>query len=95
MAIDKNTVKYVAYLARIQLKEEEVNLLSRQLEDIISFIDKLKQVDIGSVKPTSHILPLENVFREDKPVKSLATESALANAPIQKDSFFIVPKVIE
>ena len=95
MAIDKDTVKYVAHLARIRLTDEELGLLSRQLEDIVNFIDKLKELDVAEVRPTSHILPLNNVFRKDKPAKSLDVKDALSNAPVQKESFFIAPKVIE
>ena len=95
MAIDKDTVKYVAHLARMKLTDEESDLLSRQLEDIVNFIDKLRELDVTKVKPTSHILPVKNVFRQDKPAQSLNTEQALNNAPKQKDNFFIVPKVIE
>jgi len=95
MAIDKETVKYVAHLARIRLTDEELNLLSSQLEDIVNFIDKLKELDVTEVKPTSHILPVNNAFRLDKPAKSLSLKAVLNNAPAQKESFFITPKVIE
>ena len=95
MAIDKGTVKYVAHLARIRLNAEELDLLSRQLEDIVNFIDKLRELDVTKVKPTSHILPVKNVFREDKSVRSLNAKESLSNAPMQKDNFFIVPKAIE
>jgi len=95
MAIDKDTVKYVAHLARIRLNDEELDLLSRQLKDIVNFIDKLKELDVTKVKPTSHILPVKNVFRQDSPAQSLTTKEALSNAPLQKEDFFVVPKVIE
>ncbi|MFH1578139.1 MAG: Asp-tRNA(Asn)/Glu-tRNA(Gln) amidotransferase subunit GatC [Candidatus Omnitrophota bacterium] len=95
MAIDKDTVKYVAHLARIKLSDQELDLLSRQLEDIVGFIDKLKGLNLDGIQPTSHILPVNNVFREDEPAQSLNNHDALRNAPTPKDSFFIVPKVIE
>lgn len=95
MAIDKDTVKYVAHLARIRLSDEELDLLSGQLGDIVSFIDKLKELDVSGVKPTSHILPINNVFRQDNPAQSLPHEEALNNAPKVKGNFFVVPKVIE
>ena len=95
MAIDKDTVRYVAHLARIRLNDDELNLLSRQLEDIVNFIDKLKELDLTGVKPTSHILPTKNLFREDKPTGSLNVQDVLNNAPMKKENFFIVPKVIE
>lgn len=95
MAIDKETVKYVAKLARIELKPKELEKLSVQLQDILDFIDKLKKLDIKDIKPTSHILPINNVFREDKLKASLLTEKALENAPARERNFFVVPKVIE
>jgi len=95
MAIDRDTVRYVAHLARIRLDDKELDLLARQLEDIVNFIDKLKGLDLQGVKPTSHILPLKNIFREDKRIQSLSSKEALEDAPLRKDSFFVVPKVIE
>jgi len=95
MAIDRETVKYVAHLARIKLTDKELDLLSSQMEDIVNFIDKLKELEVAGVKPTSHILPISNVFREDKSVRSLSPEEALINAPKKKENFFVVPKVIE
>lgn len=95
MAIDKDAVKYVAHLARIRLKDQELDLLSRQLQDIVNFIDKLAELDLTGVQPTSHILPVKNVFRKDKSTQSLNIKDTLRNAPMQKENFFRVPKVIE
>ncbi len=95
MVIDKETVKYVAHLARIELKPKELEKLSGQLQDILVFIDKLKKIEIKDINPTSHILPINNVLREDKPKESLAVEQVLKDAPQRKGNFFIVPKVIE
>ncbi len=95
MAITKDTVKYVAHLARIDLKPKELEKLSQQLQEILGFIDKLKKVDIKDIAPTSHILPLNNVLRDDKPAESLSSDKALENAPQRQGKFFSVPKVIE
>jgi len=95
MAIDKQTVKYVANLARIELNEAELEKLSRQLHDILGFIDKLNKINIKDIDPTSHILPINNVLRDDIPQNSLPSEKALLNAPQREGSFFVVPKVIE
>jgi aspartyl-tRNA(Asn)/glutamyl-tRNA(Gln) amidotransferase subunit C len=95
MAIDKETVKSVARLSRIRLEDEELERLSHQLKDILDFIDKLKKLDISGVEPTSHILPLKNVLRQDSPRASLPAEKSLANAPRKQGDFFVVPKVIE
>ena len=95
MAIDKEIVNYVAHLARIELKPEELEKLSRQLDDILGFIDKLSVLDVKQVKPASHILPISNVLREDEPRPCLAPDEVLENAPCKNGNFFSVPKIIE
>ena len=95
MAINREAVAYAAHLARIELQPNELEKLSRQLQDILDFIDKLKKIDIKDISPTSHILPLKDIFRQDEPRVSLPSESALMNAPARERNFFVVPKVIE
>lgn len=95
MAISKDTIKHTAHLARIDLSPKELEKLSGQLKEIISFIDQLKKLKVEDVSPTSHILPLANVLRQDQPQPSLASDDALKNAPKRQGSFFAVPKVIE
>ena len=95
MAITKDTVKYVAHLARIDLKPKDLEKLSQQLQEILGFIDKLKKVDIKDIIPTSHILPVNNILRDDLPAESLSSDEALENAPQRQGNFFSVPKVIE
>jgi aspartyl-tRNA(Asn)/glutamyl-tRNA(Gln) amidotransferase subunit C len=95
MAISKETVEYVAHLARIELKSKELEKLSGQLEDILDFIDNLKKINIENIPPTSHILPISNVLRLDTPKESLPCEKVLSNAPGREGNFFVVPKVIE
>ncbi len=95
MAITKEIVKYVAHLARIELKPNELERVSGQLKDILGFIDKLKKIDIKNISPTSHILPIKNVLREDNLKPSLPNDKALEGAPQREGNFFGVPKVIE
>ena len=95
MSIDKEIVEHVAHLARIELQPNELEKLSGQLHDILDFIDKISVLNIEQVKPASHILPISNVLREDKPQVSLTPEKALENAPSRKGNFFSVPKIIE
>jgi len=95
MAITKETVEYVANLARMELNSKELSKLSQQLQDILDFIDKLKKLNIENIAPTSHILPINNVLREDIPKESLTPLKSLANAPQREGNFFVVPKVIE
>ena len=95
MSIDKKTVEDVAHLARIELDAKELEKLSKQLEHILAFIDKLSALDTSNIAPTSHILPLNNVLRKDEPRKSLSIEKTLMNAPSKQENFFVVPKIIE
>lgn len=95
MNITKETVEYVAHLARIELTSQESEVLSSQLKDILDFIDKLKEVNLENIKPTSHILPINNVFRSDIAKNSLLPQKVLENAPLKEGNFFAVPKVIE
>lgn len=91
----KAIVEYAADLARIELKPEELERLSSQLQAILDFIDKLKKLDIEGVSPTSHVLPINNVFRDDVAAESLPIEKTLANAPQKEGNFFGVPAVID
>ena len=95
MALSKETVEYVANLSRIELKPDELDKLSKQLESILGFIDKLSALDVKNIEPTSHILPINNVLREDEPRKSLDIEKTLVNAPEKEGRFFVVPKVVD
>ncbi len=95
MAINKETVEYAAHLSRIDLEDKELEKLSRQIQDIVNYIDKLKALDTANIEPTSHILPISNVLREDIAAASLPIEKILKNAPAKRGSFFSVPKVIE
>jgi aspartyl-tRNA(Asn)/glutamyl-tRNA(Gln) amidotransferase subunit C len=85
----------VALLARLKLTDEEKALFSDQLGKVIGYIDKLNELDTSDVEPTSHVLPLKNVFRDDNVAPSLPRENILKNAPESEDGFFRVPKIIE
>jgi aspartyl-tRNA(Asn)/glutamyl-tRNA(Gln) amidotransferase subunit C len=88
-------IDHVALLARIELKDEEKKLFSKQVGSIIEYVDKLNELDIDDVEPTAHVLPIKNVFREDELRDSLPREKALQNAPRESDGFYRVPKIIE
>lgn len=88
-------LKKVAKLARLELSEAELALFESQVPNILSFIEKLKEVNVDGVEPTSHPLPLSNVFREDVPKPSLDIEKFLVHAPGAHRRFFEVPKVVE
>jgi len=88
-------VEHVARLARLELNEQEKEKMRAQLDSILSYIDKLNELDTSGVEPTSHVLPLTNVFREDEVRPSLSQEEALANAPDRHDLLFRVPRILE
>lgn len=88
-------VNYIAKLARLNLDPVERDKLSAQMNDILSYVQKLNELDTSHVDATLHILPVHNVTRPDKVVPSLDTETVLKNAPESRDRLFIVPQVIE
>src|SRR5947209_7765880 len=87
-------VRHVAMLARLDLKDDALARLTGQLEPILGYINKLKEVDTSGVEPMAHALPLHNVLREDVVEPSLPLEKVLRNAPETDGPFFKVPKVI-
>jgi aspartyl-tRNA(Asn)/glutamyl-tRNA(Gln) amidotransferase subunit C len=95
-AIDARAVKHVALLSRLLLDEGEVDSYAKQLESIISYISKLKEIDTSNTPPTSHPLTsLRNVFRRDSAKPSLDVKDVLMNAPASEGGMFKVPQVIE
>ncbi len=95
-SIDKETVKQVALLSRLELDAKEVDLYAGQLASILSYISKLNEVDTGDAAPTAHPLStLKNVFRKDVLKQSARVEDVLRNAPAKEGGFFRVPQVIE
>jgi len=95
MKITKDEVKHIAMLSRLELDEKEIELYQDQLSRILEYVEKLNEIDTTSIEPTSHVIELSNVFREDVVKESLAREEALRNAPQATDKFFKVPKIIE
>lgn len=91
----KVSVEHLARLARLSLTEEEKERFSAQLGGILDYVGRLNELDTSSVEPTSHVLSLSTVVREDVPVDSLPREEALLNAPDRSDAFYRVPKIIE
>ena len=89
--ISREQLLHVATLARLELREEELERLGAQLNDIIAAVSKVSELDLSDVPPTSHPLDVVNVWGEDEPHESLPTDEALANAPEREGSFFKVP----
>ena len=93
--ISRDEVQHVARLARLALTDEELERMREQLDAILAYIDKLRELDVEGVEPTSHAVPLVNVMRDDDIAPSLSQEAALANAPDRAGEFFRVPRIIE
>jgi len=94
MALSREEVLHVAELARLSLRPEEVELFTRQLNDILAYVQKLEELDTTGVAPLAHVIPLVNAFREDVVREGLSLEAALKNAPAREESSFLVPRVI-
>lgn len=88
-------VSRVAFLARLELSEAEKQRLTTDLNTILDQFARLQELDTADVPPTSHSLPLQNVFREDIARPSLPREAATANAPETRDGNFIVPQIVD
>lgn len=95
MKITVADVEHVARLARLELGEDEKRLFAGQMDAILGYVDKLKELNTEGILPTSHAVPVENAFRQDQTTSSIGVEQALANAPDRVGSFYRVPKVIE
>jgi aspartyl-tRNA(Asn)/glutamyl-tRNA(Gln) amidotransferase subunit C len=95
MKITKEEIEHIALLARLSLSEEEKELFGSQLSSILGYMKKLDELDTKNVEPTSHVLPLNNVMRDDLPVPAIPRAEALLNAPSHTEKFFRVPKIIE
>lgn len=95
MKITKEQVEHVAKLARLNLTEAEKEHLTKDMEAIIAFADQINELDIADVKPTDHVIPINNVFREDVVKASMDREQLLRNAPSKENGCFSVPKIVE
>jgi aspartyl-tRNA(Asn)/glutamyl-tRNA(Gln) amidotransferase subunit C len=88
-------VEHIAHLSRLSLSEEERERFSHQLGSILAYVEKLNELNTSEIEPTSHVLAMNNVMREDALRSSLAADDALANAPDRSGNFYRVPKIIE
>jgi aspartyl-tRNA(Asn)/glutamyl-tRNA(Gln) amidotransferase subunit C len=95
MKITNEDVKHIARLSRLSLSDKEIETFGDQLNTIIDYVEQLSSLDTSNVEPTSHVIPLTNVMRDDIPTASLSREDALRNAPDSTEKFYRVPKIIE
>ncbi|KAA9002132.1 Asp-tRNA(Asn)/Glu-tRNA(Gln) amidotransferase subunit GatC [Paenibacillus spiritus] len=95
MSITVKDVRHVAKLARLELSPEEESVFTEQLNAILQYAEKLNELDTDEVEPTTHVLHVSNVMREDAVRDSLPVEEVLLNAPDEEDGQFKVPAVLE
>jgi aspartyl-tRNA(Asn)/glutamyl-tRNA(Gln) amidotransferase subunit C len=95
MAVDETTVRRVAHLARIAVKDEEVTHLTGELNAILGFVEQLSALDVEGVEPLTSVAPMKIPMREDKVTAGGEPEKVLSNAPVREGDFYVVPKVVE
>jgi len=95
MAITEDEVRYVAHLSRLALSDDEVDTFGRQLDHIISYVEKLNELDTSDVEPMIHASDQMNVFREDRAGESLRRKESLQNAPEKAEGCFKVPRILD
>jgi len=91
--LTREEVEHLAELAKVNLSEEEKELFRAQLERILEYFKKIDQLDLGGVEPTTHVMDVSNVFREDVAKESLPPQDVLANAPQKEGRYFKAPRV--
>jgi len=86
-------VEHVAKLARLELTDEEKELYTKQLGDVLQYVNQMNEVDTSNIEPMTQVVDFVNVMREDKVVYEQTKEELMKNAPEQEDGFFKVPKI--
>lgn len=95
MSVDADTVRRIAHLARIAIKEEEVEHLKGELNAMLAFVEQLSEVDVTGVEPMTSVTPMAMKKRVDEVTDGGIAEDIVRNAPVTEDNFFLVPKVVE
>jgi aspartyl-tRNA(Asn)/glutamyl-tRNA(Gln) amidotransferase subunit C len=95
MSVDRETVRRIARLARIALEEEQVDEMAGELNNILSWIEQLGEVDVEGVEPLTSVIVQHLRMREDEITEGGHAEALMANAPESEDHFFVVPKILE
>lgn len=93
-AISRDEVAHLAHLARLDVTEEELDRFAGQLDVILQSVRRVNEVAADDIPPTSHAVPLTNVYRDDEPVPSLSRDEVLSNAPDSAQERFRVPRIL-
>jgi aspartyl-tRNA(Asn)/glutamyl-tRNA(Gln) amidotransferase subunit C len=95
MSVDAATVRRIAYLARIAVKDEDIAHLQGELNAMLAFVEQLSEVNVDGVAPMTSVTPMAMKQREDVVTDGNIADDIVANAPATEDHFFLVPKVVE
>lgn len=95
MSIDANTAAKVAKLARIEVESQDLGALAKEFNDILGFIDQLNEVDVDGIEPMTSVTPQKLLRRNDDITDGDKQTSVLKNAPLSREGFYAVPKVVE
>ena len=95
MSVDAATVRRIAHLARIAVKEDEIEHLRGELNAMLAFVEQLSEVDVDGVEPMTSVTPMRMKMREDVVTDGEIADQVVGNAPATEDNFFLVPKVVE
>jgi aspartyl-tRNA(Asn)/glutamyl-tRNA(Gln) amidotransferase subunit C len=95
MSVDHATVRRVARLARIKVKDEDVPRLAGELNVILNFVEQLNEVDVRGVEPLTSVVEVDMRMRDDVVTDGGSAQRVVSNAPASEDNFFMVPKVVE
>ena len=95
MKVTVKDVEHVAKLARLGLTEDEKKRFTEQLSNILEYAETINKLDTKNAAPTSHAIPMKNVFREDKVSEFQDLRSIIANAPKEENGMFSVPRIME
>ncbi|MGI5877856.1 MAG: Asp-tRNA(Asn)/Glu-tRNA(Gln) amidotransferase subunit GatC [Christensenellales bacterium] len=95
MSVTPELVKKLAYLARLEIKDDELAAMTRDMEQLVALADRLAALDLSQTPPMDHVLPRANVLRDDAEPVEFPREQALSGAPEAVDGCFTVPRVVE
>ncbi len=95
MSVDAMTVRRIAHLARIAVRDDEVEHLKGEINDVLAFVEQLSEVDISGVEPMTSVTPMAMKKRPDTVTDGEIADDIVKNAPAAQDHFFVVPKVVE
>lgn len=95
MSIDANTAAKVAKLARIEVESQDLGALAKEFNEILGFIDQLNEVDVNGIEPMTSVTPQKLLRRNDNITDGDKQTSVLKNAPLSREGFYAVPKVVE